>query len=81
MFGKFLKKVDIYGHQIGVNYRGESTYTTRLGGVLTLATLTFICINTVQLITAFSDHSNQKEKVQTVYEDLFDKEPVNLAKN
>ena len=58
MMGSILNNIDIYGHAIGVHYRGSQKYTTRLGGFLTLVTLTLICINTVGLFTQFVDHSN-----------------------
>ena len=58
MIGGILNNIDIYGHAIGVHYRGSGTYTTRLGGFLTLVTLTLICINGVGLFTQFIDHSN-----------------------
>ena len=44
MFIKFLEEFDIYGYPIGLKYRGNKTYKTAIGGVLTLITLTMICI-------------------------------------
>lgn len=58
MIGGILSKIDIYGHAIGVHYRGSGKYTTRLGGFLTLVTFTLICINSLELFTKFADHSN-----------------------
>ena len=70
MIGGILNNIDIYGHAIGVHYRGSGTYTTRLGGsvsrynnlnlscFITLVTFTLICINALGLFTQFVDHSN-----------------------
>ena len=78
MFGKFLEKFDIYGYPIGLQYRGNETYRTALGGVLTLITFTLICINTVDLATQYLDNSAQKEQKNTVQDELFDMKPLNL---
>ena len=78
MFGKFLKKLDIYGYPVGLHYRGDGTFTTALGGVMTLITLTLICINTVNLATQYFDHSAQTVQENTIQVDLSDQEPVFL---
>ena len=59
---KFFLALDIFGHPIGVNYKGNDTYQTRLGAFFTLATYTFMLINLGTLITAFFNGSNQDEK-------------------
>ena len=56
-FGALLKRLDIYGHKISVNYRGKDAFKTKLGGLVSLATYVLIIINTVQLITKFIDRS------------------------
>ena len=53
---------DIFGHVIGVHYRGRDAYKTKLGALCTLATYVLIVINLVTLIGAFIDGSNQQEK-------------------
>ena len=54
----------MYGHPIGVHYRGSGSYGTVLGSVCSLATLVLIVINTASLVTAFFDHSEQSEFYQ-----------------
>ena len=78
MFGKFLEKFDIYGYPISLQYRGGETYRTAFGGVLTVITLTLICINTVDIITQYFDHSAQQEQSNTIQEDLFNMEPIKI---
>ena len=38
IFGDLLRKVDIYGHKIGVHYRGQGAYNTKVGGIFSLIT-------------------------------------------
>jgi hypothetical protein len=35
----FLKKRDIYGHEIRLNYDGEETFRTAFGGIMTILTV------------------------------------------
>ena len=58
-FEKFLVNQDIYGHPIGVNYRGDGSYKTRLGALCTLTTYALIMMNLTILSTAFFDGSLQ----------------------
>ena len=47
---KALIRQDLYGHSIGVHYKGSGSYQTRLGGVCTIATYVLIFINFLNLI-------------------------------
>ena len=58
--------LDMYGHMIGVHYRGRGAYKTRLGALVTLATYTLMIVNMVTLVQAFMDGSKQEEKGQSV---------------
>ena len=35
---KLFKSIDIYGYQVGVNFKGDRTYNTYFGSILTLVT-------------------------------------------
>ena len=72
---------DMYGHVIGVHYRGSGSYQTKLGAFVTLATYVLMVINMVTLFIAFKDGSNQGEKFQSEKIDRFYNEPVNFAEN
>ena len=52
----------MYGHVIGVHYRGSGSYQTKLGAFVTLATYVLMIINMVTLFIAFKDGSKQDEK-------------------
>ena len=56
-----LLRLDIFGHKVGVHFRGEDSYKTKLGGLLSLATYTLVVIHTLNLVTDFVDHSAQVE--------------------
>ena len=57
--------MDMYGHVIGVTYRGRDAYKTRLGALVTLVTYILMTINAVSLFIAYQDGSKQEEKVQS----------------
>ena len=38
-FWETFKKADIYGEQVGVNYRGEGTFSTNWGAMVSLLTI------------------------------------------
>ena len=56
---------DIYGHPVGINYRGSDSFQTKMGALCTLATLIMVIANTTTLVRAFFDGSKQDEKVST----------------
>ena len=39
MIKKLVNILDIYGHPITVNYKGESSYKTKLGALMSLLTI------------------------------------------
>ncbi len=39
MIKKIVNILDIYGHPITVNYKGESSYKTKLGALMSLITI------------------------------------------
>ena len=80
-FGRFLKNQDMFGHTIGVHYRGDSAYKTRLGALVTFATYFLMLIYLSKLSADFFDGSNQEEKGQRIKIDLFNEGPVILAEN
>ena len=70
MFLKFIKSLDIYGHQVGVHYRGDSSFKTGIGAFLTLLSLFLIFSNTLGLFVSFISKEDQKESVITLKESL-----------
>ena len=52
-----LVRLDIFGHNVGVHYKGEDAYKTKFGGLLTLVTYVLVIIQTLNLFTDFFDNS------------------------
>ena len=59
---EFFVNQDIYGHTIGVHYRGSKAYKTFLGSFCTVGAYALMLMQLVLLITVFADGSNQSEK-------------------
>ena len=72
---------DIYGHPVGVHFKGSDTYKTKLGAFVTLATYTLILFNLGTLVLAFFDSSKQVENVQESVIDAFNAGPYALREN
>ena len=66
---QFFDELDIFGHPIGVNFKGKAMYRTRLGSLCTLVTYVFMIGNVLALTQNFFDNSRQEEKVQVLFED------------
>ena len=80
-FGKKFVDLDIYGHPVGVHFKGSDTFKTKLGAFMTLVTYALILFNLGSLIIAFFDSSKQKENVQEKVVDAIDSGPFTLAEN
>ena len=50
---EIVLRQDMYGHVIGVHYRGSGSYQTRLGAFCTLTTYVLMIVNAVTLLVAF----------------------------
>ena len=63
---------DVYGHVIGVHYKGSGSYQTKLGALVTLVTYVLMTVNMVTLFIEFNDvSSSQDEKFQSEKIDRF----------
>ena len=41
---KLFKSVDIYGHPVGVNYRGDDAYKTKFGAIWSIYTFVTVML-------------------------------------
>jgi len=64
---------------VGVNFKGASTYQTKMGAFCTLTTLVLTMINTFTLLQAFLDNSKQEEKYSLMRMDPLLKGPYKLS--
>ena len=60
-FEKYIVSYDRWGAAIKVNYKGSSTYKTRLGALISLGAYILLLIFTLDLFTAFMNGSKQTE--------------------
>ena len=57
----FFVSLDIFGHPVGVNYKGNGVYQTKLGAFITIVTQSLMIFNLITLCIAFYDRSRQVE--------------------
>ena len=76
-----LKNLDVYGHKVGVRYRGNETYTTILGGLCSILTLVLVVINTANLISDFTQKTAQTDFYQRLKVVTEGMEPFNLQES
>ena len=55
-----------------MHYKGQDSFKTRFGALLTIVTYALMTVNLVDLLIAFSNGSNQKENLQVTKRDRFE---------
>ena len=50
---KNITAFDIFGHQVGVTYRGDMNYRTNLGGAFSVLSFILLAIYTVMQVTSY----------------------------
>ena len=66
-----IVSIDIFGHPVGVNYKGEESFRTRLGAFCTVAFYVLTILSLTTLITAFTDNSKLETNTEKSYFDPF----------
>ena len=69
-FSAAFKSIDIYGHPIGVHYKGNSTYQTKLGSLVTLFTFVFVTIYAAILVIELRTGESQEVSSRSIKLDL-----------
>ena len=57
-----FKSIDIYGHSIGVHYRGDGSYRTALGSFVTLITAALVMSYTAIKVIEMVERTSQNER-------------------
>ena len=73
-----IKSQDIYGHGIGIQYRGQDSHKTGLGALLTIFSYVLVSVYLAARVQEFFDNSSQIEQVNKKSVDLFDEPVINL---
>ena len=77
---EFVFDQDLYGHKIGVNFGGKTSYNTWLGVLCTLSLYVIIFQTLVMLSQAYFDGSRQDERINIEKFDRFKSPEVNKLK-
>ena len=75
------KSIDQYGHSIGVHYRGDGSYRTILGSIVTLIALGFVMVYTTIRISGLVKRTSQNESTQFLRVDLDEIGQVSFVEN
>ena len=70
-FVKFLVNRDVFGQPISVQYKGSSSYKTKVGALCTIIITVIMIINTAILVQGYTSQSQQKETSKTIFYDRF----------
>ena len=76
-----LKTLDMFGHPPELTFKGQPTYITYPGMVVSVIIYGLIIINTIQLAIAFNDGSKQNEKFNQEMVELNDIGPQHFSEN
>ena len=77
----FIVSFDIFGHPVGVNYKGEDTFKTRVGAFCTIAMYVLTVLSLTSLITAFADNSKLETSTQRFTFDPFFEPAFSFSEN
>ena len=67
---KFLRSIDIYGHPIGVLYKGNTSYNSLVGSVFTLITTVIVLAYSVAILAETIAHTNQEQTSRSIVMDM-----------
>ena len=70
-FSDFLLSIDIFGHPVTVNYKGEDSFKTWLGAFCTVALFVLSIVNLTSVIPAYNSNSKLEKNTQRSTYDPF----------
>ena len=68
---EWLVNWDMYGHPIGVSYKGGDAFKSKLGSLCSIVMYCVMFANFVTILQAFNDGSKQDESSQITVKDRF----------
>ena len=74
--GELFRRLDIFGVKVGVNYKGDDVYRTKLGAFLTMAGYVITLVYVSQLFAAFRDGSKQSDSTRNLLSDQESNEAI-----
>ena len=76
-----MRKLDMFGHKITVNHKGEDSYKTLAGFFFTVPIVALMLFNFANLASDFMDGSRLEEKSDFKLYDRFVSPEYNIASN
>ena len=70
MIKKYLKRVDIFGHPIGVHYKGQTTHNTISGSLVSLMMISWVLFYAAATFLETIKHFNQQENTNRIKADM-----------
>ena len=67
-----LEKLDLYGKAIKLNFKGEDTYKTKVGGLMSLLLVTSMIGYAISRFSTMIEKSEQKNSFNEIYHNLTD---------
>ena len=77
----FIVSFDIFGHPVGVNYKGEDTFKTRVGAFCTIGMYVLTILSLNSMINAFNDNSKLETSTQQSTFDPFLEPAFSFSEN
>ena len=77
----YLRSWDIFGHQVSVHHKGESSYKTLLGFFVSVCVFGLIISNFINIMTGFLDNSKHTEQSNFQVYDRHFSPSYNLTEN
>ena len=65
--GEALRGLDIFGAQIGLNYKGANTFSTKIGGACTLLLYVLLVSLAVDSLQSFFSGDTVQRQIDTVF--------------
>ena len=76
---KFLVSFDAFGEPITLNYKGSSTFKTRIGAFFTISLRIFILVYGIYSLIEVLTHTNPQISQYTIYNHRNDMEKINFG--
>ena len=80
-FGEFMRKQDVFGHAVTLNYRGDEQFRTVWGAFLTVAQRVFILVVAVIGVIDLFNYKDPNIIQYTVYDRRSEQEDINFGEN
>ena len=75
-----LKQYDVFGHKLGVTYKGQGAYTTVAGTICTLIVTVFSLIDFIMISSEYTQGSYSEEDTSTYFNRRLS-DPYKLGEN